>query len=100
MGLGSDWSKRFMRIDEKNGTLVYYKTANLGEKAAGTIDLRQVVDISSYSKGGSKEDPSRFNIDMGDKAKVYKWRAPSVDEGARWTKSLNDWRDYFLLEMK
>jgi len=100
MGLGSDWSKRYMRIDEKNGTLVYYKTANPGEKAAGTIDLRLVVEISTYSKGGSKEDPSRFNIDMGDKAKVYKWRAPNAGEGTRWAKSLNDWRDYFLLEMK
>jgi hypothetical protein len=50
----------------------------------------------AYEKNG-KPDSSRFNIDMGDK--VYKFRAPSAEEGQKWIDNLNAWRDYFLLAM-
>lgn len=67
------------------------------EPPAGTLDLRLATDISSYEKGGTKSDPARFNIDMGDGSKVYKFRATSAAEGERWIQRLNDWREYFLL---
>jgi hypothetical protein len=54
MGLGSEWQKRFVRIDESTGSMVYYKTANTSDKPSGTIDLRMVADISAYSKGGGE----------------------------------------------
>lgn len=66
-----------------------------GEKPAGSLDLRLAVDISPYDKG--KGDVARFNIDFGEGEKVYKFKAASASEGERWVKSLNDWRDYFLL---
>ncbi len=100
MGLGSEWQRRYVRIDEKAGTMVYYKSANTSDKPQGVIDLKMVADISAYSKGGAKEDPSRFNMDMGDGGKVYKWKTATIEEGIKWTKGLCDWRDYFLLEMK
>ena len=64
------------------------------EAPLGSLDLRQVVDISSYDKTG-KSDPARFNIDMGEK--VYKFKAVTATEGERWMKSLNDWKEYFLM---
>jgi len=69
---------------------------SLGEKSSGSLDLRLATDISSYDKTG-KADASRFNIHFGEGEKVYKFRAASASEGERWVKSLNDWRDYFLL---
>lgn len=94
--VGGDWSKRYLRVDEKAGTLIYSKSSDPSEKPSGTIDLKFVKDIMAYEKSG-KPDSSRFNIDMGDK--VYKFRAPSAEEGQRWMDSLNAWRDYFLLAM-
>jgi hypothetical protein len=53
------------------------------------------LDIRPYDKKG-KLDMSRFNINMGEK--VYKFRAPSQQEGERWVNGLNDWREYFLMK--
>eukprot|EP00595_Chromulina_sp_UTEXLB2642_P000739 CAMPEP_0196763202 /NCGR_PEP_ID=MMETSP1095-20130614/3632_1 /TAXON_ID=96789 ORGANISM="Chromulina nebulosa, Strain UTEXLB2642" /NCGR_SAMPLE_ID=MMETSP1095 /ASSEMBLY_ACC=CAM_ASM_000446 /LENGTH=748 /DNA_ID=CAMNT_0042115913 /DNA_START=674 /DNA_END=2920 /DNA_ORIENTATION=+ len=94
--MGSDWQKRYIRIDERAGVLNYYKTSSPSESPIGSIDLRMVVSINSYEKSG-KDDPTRFNIDLGDKNKVYKFKASSRSEGERWIKTLNEWRDYFLL---
>ncbi len=94
--MGGEWSKRYLRIDEASHSLVYCKSSDPKEKAAGSIDLRMVKDITAYDKNGSL-DPSRFNIDVGDK--VYKFKANSVAEGQKWIDGLNTWRDYFLLSM-
>jgi hypothetical protein len=55
-----------------------------------------VKEISGYSKGG-KTDYSRINVDMGDR--VFKFKASSDAEGQLWVHGLNEWKDYFLLNM-
>lgn len=93
MGMAG-WQRRYCRIDEASGTLNYYKSDSLGEKPAGTIDLKLIVDVSPYEKDG-KSDPSRFNIDLGDR--VYKMRASSIEEGEKWISGINEWREHILL---
>jgi hypothetical protein len=66
------------------------------EKAAGTIDLKTVQGISAYDKNG-KADYSRLNIDIGER--VFKFRASNEAEGRKWLEGLEEWRDYFLLNM-
>lgn len=60
------------------------------------IDLKVVKDITPYEKGG-KEDYTRFNVDLEDK--MYKFKVNSQGEGKRWVDGLNEWRDYFLMNM-
>ena len=60
-----------------------------------SLDLREVVEISAYEKGG-KPDNSRFNIDMGEK--IYKFKADSEEEGEKWILALTEWREYFLFK--
>lgn len=61
------------------------------------IDLRAIADIGPYDKGNSP-DYSRFNVDDG-QGKVFKFRAASDAEGKRWIDGLNDWKDFFLMNM-
>jgi hypothetical protein len=65
------------------------------ESALESINLLAVVDVVAYCKQG-KTDLARFNIDMGE-GKVYKFRASSASEGEAWVNSINEWKDYFLL---
>jgi hypothetical protein len=67
------------------------------EQPAGMIDLKVVKDITPYEKGG-KEDFTRFNVDV-DGDKMYKFKVNSQAEGQRWVEGLNEWRDYFLMNM-
>jgi len=94
--VGGDWQKRFVKIDEGTGTLVYSKSSDPKDKPSGQIDLKFVKDITPYDKSG-KADSSRFNVDVGDK--VYKFKAQSEVEGKRWIDGLHAWRDYFLMNM-
>ena len=94
-GKMAQWQKRFFKIDEGSGSLLYFKSANPKDAAAGSIDLRMIVDVSAPEKDG-KVDAVRFNIDLGEK--VYKIRAPSTTEGERWIVLLNMWRDYIILK--
>ena len=41
--------------------------------------------LGSYIAQDGKSDPSRFNIDLGDR--VYKMRASSIEEGEKYVKS-------------
>ena len=45
-----------------------------------------------------KEDYTRFNVDV-DGDKMYKFKVNSQAEGQRWVEGLNEWRDYFLMNM-
>lgn len=45
-----------------------------------------------------KEDYTRFNVDV-DGDKMYKFKVASEAEGQRWVNALNEWRDYFLMNM-
>lgn len=92
--VSNDWARRYCRIDEASFSFVYYKSNSPKDVPLGSLDLRQVVDITSYDKSG-KADLSRFNIDMGDK--VYKFKAVNATEGERWMKILNEWKEYFLM---
>lgn len=94
-GKMAQWQKRFFRVDEDSGSLIYFKTTSPHESASGSIDLRMIVEVAAPEKDG-KVDAARFNIDLGDK--VYKLRAPSTSEGERWIVLLNLWRDYIILK--
>jgi hypothetical protein len=95
MHVASEWQKVFCKIDEPTTSLFFFKASNLNSPA-GSIDLKMASSIEVYEKGTRKEDPSRFNIDMGD-GKIYKFRARGAAEGEEWLKSLSQWRDFFLL---
>jgi hypothetical protein len=60
------------------------------------IDLKVVRDITPYEKSGAV-DYSRFNVDLEEK--VYKFKVNSQTEGQKWVDGLNEWRDYFLMNM-
>lgn len=94
--MGGDWQKRYLRVDERTGSLSYSKSSSSSDKSAGSIDLKLAKDIFPYNKDG-KSDYTRFNIDIGDR--VFKFKANTETEGQRWVEGLNEWKDYFLLNM-
>lgn len=96
----NDWQKRYLRIDENTGSLTYSKSSDPSEPISGTIDLTLARSITSYDKTGTlgKDiDHSRFGIEMEDR--TYKFRADNPVEGQRWKEGLEQWQDYFLLNM-
>eukprot|EP01038_Epipyxis_sp_PR26KG_P013392 gene13392-17956_t len=99
--VGADWQKRYLRVVESSASVNYYKSSDPKESPAGVIELRFVQEISSYDKSNrgssSSADNSRFNIDTGDK--VFKFKASNDNEGQKWVDGLNQWREYFLLNM-
>lgn len=96
MHISSEWQKVFCKIDEATTSMMYFKSNNLSSPA-GSIDLKMTYSIDPYEKGTRKEDPSRFNIDMGD-GKVYKFKCKGNAEGVEWVSKLEAWREYFLLQ--
>jgi hypothetical protein len=94
-GKMAQWQKRYFKVDEESGCILYFKSTSPQDVVSGTIDLRMIVDVSAPEKDG-KVDAVRFNIDIGDK--VFKIRAPSTAEGERWIVLLNMWRDYIILK--
>jgi hypothetical protein len=95
--MGGDWQKRYLRVLEQPGSLTYSKSSNPSEAPAGTIDLKSVTGITAYDKNG-KPDYTRFNVEYQDK--VYKFKATSEAEGKKWVDGLNEWKDYFLMNMR
>ena len=100
-GIGNGEFQRFyVRVDEETGCLYTYSSGNTGGLAVDMIDLRMANEVVPYvrTEGGEiQADYSRFNIDIG--GKVFKFKAPSEKAGRKWTNGLNEWRDYFLLNM-
>ena len=94
-GKMAQWQKRYFKVDDDSGCLLYFKSTNPNESPSGSIDLKMIVEVAVPEKDG-KIDPIRFNIDVGDK--VYKIRASSSTEGERWIAQLNFWRDYIILK--
>lgn len=94
--MGGDWQKRYMRIDEDSGMLTYSKTSSPSEPAAGTIDLKLAKDVVPHDKNG-RTDFTRFSIDVDDR--VYKFRVTSEMDGKRWIEGINQWKDYFLMNL-
>ena len=98
--IGSDWQKRYLRIDERTKAITYSKTQSLSEKPQGSIEFIQITDICAYSEKGdgkAKQDSTRFNIVVGDR--TFKFKAKDKQENAKWVASLNEWKDYFLLTL-
>ena len=85
-----------MRIDEKKGALCYFKGSSPSEAPSGVIDLKFAKEIGHYDKNG-KPDYTRFNVELEDK--VYKFQVKSDVEGRKWVDGLNEWKDYFLMNM-
>lgn len=96
--MGGEWQKRYVRVDEASSSLTYAKTSSPSEKPAGSIDLKVVGDILPHSGKKGQQDYSRFDVDDGD-GRTFKFRAANEGEGRRWVDGLNEWRDYFLLNM-
>ena len=94
--LGPEWQPRFLRVDEPSQSLTYFKSDKKTEKPSGIIDLKLIRDVTPLIVDG-REDYSRFNVDCGDK--VYKFKAKSKEDGTKWINGLNDWHDYFLMNM-
>jgi len=90
----AQWQRRYFRVDESSGCLLYFKSEKTTETPSGSIDLKLIVDVGAAEKD-TKTDAARFNINMGDR--VYKLRAPSTADGDRWIEGLNAWREYVLL---
>ncbi len=98
--LGSDWQRRYLRIDEKSRSITYSKTNAASEKPQGSIDFVQISDICAYTEktdGKIKQDNTRLNVIVGDR--TFKFKAKDKQECDKWVASLNEWKDYFLLTM-
>lgn len=54
-----DWHRKYCRLNESKGTLEYYKTSSDTSVPDGSIDLRMIVKIEYYEKGGTR-DHSRY----------------------------------------
>jgi len=98
-GTAGEWDPVFCRIDEKSGQLLFFK-----DKDDRTplllypgISLIEVVDINADDATTRRGDYSRFYINMGDT--MLKFKVNSSAEGESWVRGLEDWRDYFLLNL-
>lgn len=98
--VGSDWQRRYVRVEQSSGSLQWFKSSSSLEKPNGSLDMLLIADVTPYATKGGKADSSRFNVDMGDGNKMYKFKASSDAEGDKWIKGLNDWKDYLLLNMR
>ena len=88
------WNRRYCRVNEINGTFAYFQTAKENEVPSGVMDLR-IIQVTPDKD--NKRDNTRFTIDMGDT--TYNFKAASVAEAFRWIKGLDDWKEYFLMQM-
>lgn len=79
----------------------------LNEDANGISDSTRVTLVgvgggSSSLKDDMSEDGTDKNAPIaskqGAKVKVVQFRAVSGEEGEKWVTSMNEWRDYFLLQ--
>lgn len=105
--MGSDWQKRYCVLDEATHSLKYYKKEGPNEKESGSIDLLMVADILPYDKNSESNNSSavtqtdlcRFNVDMGEGFKNFKFKAKTPGEAERWISQLSEWREYCLMNM-
>ena len=99
-------------MDEKSHSLHYYKSENTSEKPQGSIDLLLIADVIPYDKnkdtdrtsttnavGPSAADLCRFNIDMGEGGKIFKFKCNNAADAENWIATLNAWREYCLMNM-
>lgn len=79
----------------------------LNEDSEGRSDSFRVTLVgvgggnSSLMNDGSEHEWSHnapMAAQKGAKVKIVQLRAASAEEGEEWAKSMNDWRDYFLMD--
>lgn len=94
------WQERYFKIDAASAKLKYFKSEK-DTTPKGEIDMRIVREVKLHvgSKDhGEVKDPSRFDIDCGDK--TIRMKAPSAEQAQKWIDGLNEWQEYLLLNMK
>ena len=60
----------------------------------GTSPPNQCQNEDESEDGESRNLP----VTRGQKVKVVQFRAMNAEEGEKWVRSLNEWRDYFLMQ--
>ena len=78
----------------------------LNEDADGRSDSLRITLVGAGGSNSLNDDASEDGADktspiaskQGAKVKIVQLRAVNGEEGEKWVKSLNEWRDYFLLQ--
>jgi hypothetical protein len=78
----------------------------LNEDADGRSDSLRITLVGAGGSNSLNDDASEDGTDktspiaskQGAKVKIVQLRAVNGEEGEKWVKSLNEWRDYFLLQ--
>ena len=98
-GTSGEWDTVYCRIDEKSSQLQFFKNKDDRTPIISypSINLIEVVDINADDSTTRRGDYSRFYINMGDS--MLKFKVNSSAEGEAWVRGLEDWRDYFLLNL-
>lgn len=99
-GTSGEWDTVYCRIDEKSSQLLFFKNKDDRTPTVSypSINLIEVVDINADDSASSRRgDYSRFYVNMGDS--MLKFKVNSSTEGEAWVRGLEDWRDYFLLNL-
>lgn len=90
-----DWKRRYMRIDARTGEVCIYNSKE-DAHCIHIIKCMNIQNAAPYSKRGG--DRKRFNLTtVGDE--TFKFQCSTEAEGDNWVTSLNDWKDYALMNM-
>jgi hypothetical protein len=92
------YKKMWVQVDAFSGQLLYKKDGKASTQPLETIDLRLLgeVEIEADSKG-RLDTSAKFRFDTGSDDAVFK--TSNAKEAQRWVEGLNQWREYFLLNM-
>ena len=90
-----DWKRRYMKIDTRTGELCIYNSQE-DDMCIHIIKCMNIQSVETYNKRGG--DRKRFNVStISDE--TFKFQCASAAEGDGWVNSLNDWKDYALMNM-
>ena len=95
LGFGKDWQPRYMKIDGRNLELCIYKS----KEDPVCMHIIKLINLSDVAKPGKRGgDKKRFEVKTVDD-KHYKFRVASEIMGDQWINTLNEWKDYALMNM-
>ena len=90
-----DWNRRYMRIDARTGEVCIFNSKD-DAHCIHIIKCMNIQSVALYSKRGG--DNKRFNLTtISDE--TFKFQCSTEAEGKGWVQSLNDWKDYALMNM-
>ena len=92
---GKDWKKRYMKIDGRTGEVCIYNHKDDG-MCIHILKCANLQTVAPYNKRGG--DGKRFNMTTVND-ETFKFRCATDAEGVAWVTSLNDWKDYALMNM-